>query len=112
RRWTPRRRLRSSRRLGRSLPGTRPSCCRRPAATSGIGWIRRGRLSKLGVRLGDNRGGVRVEAIERPLLRLGRLELDAGLRALRPGLAASDLVVTATVEVPVSDSEPQYAWEV
>jgi hypothetical protein len=53
-----------------------------------------------------------VEAIERPLLRLGRLELDAGLRALRPGPAASDLVVTATVEVPVSDSEPQYAWEV
>ncbi|HEY1005169.1 MAG TPA: hypothetical protein VGD83_36595 [Streptosporangiaceae bacterium] len=53
-----------------------------------------------------------MEAIERPLLRLGRLELDAGLRALRPGPAASDLVVTATVEVPVSDSEPQYAWEV
>jgi len=53
-----------------------------------------------------------VEAIERPLLLLGRLELDAGLRALRPGPAASDLVVTATVEVPVSDSEPQYAWEV
>src|SRR4029077_12939951 len=48
----------------------------------------------------------------RPLLLLGRLELDAGLRALRPGPAASDLVVTATVEVPVSDSEPQYAWEV
>src|SRR4029077_13462626 len=47
-----------------------------------------------------------------PLLLLGRLELDAGLRALRPGPAASDLVVTATVEVPVSDSEPQYAWEV
>src|SRR5690242_607951 len=82
------------------------------AATSGIGWILRGRLSKLGVRLGDNLGGVRVEAIERPLLRLGRLELDAGLRALRPGPAASDLVVTAAVEVPVSDSEPQYAWEV
>ena len=53
-----------------------------------------------------------MEAIERPLLLLGRLELDAGLRALRPGPAASDLVVTATVEVPVSDSEPQYAWEV
>jgi hypothetical protein len=53
-----------------------------------------------------------VEAIERPLLRLGRLELDAGLRALRPGPAVSDLVVTAAVEVPVSGSEPQYAWEV
>jgi hypothetical protein len=53
-----------------------------------------------------------VEAIERPLLRLGRLELDAALRALRPGPAASDLVVTATVEVPASDSEPQYAWDV
>jgi hypothetical protein len=53
-----------------------------------------------------------VEAIARPLLRLGRLELDAGLRALRPGAAASDLVVTAAVEVPVSSSEPQYAWDV
>jgi hypothetical protein len=29
-----------------------------------------------------------VEATERPLLRLGRLELDASLRALRPGPAA------------------------
>jgi quercetin dioxygenase-like cupin family protein len=27
-------------------PGTRPSCCRRPATTSGIGWIIRGRLGK------------------------------------------------------------------
>src|SRR4030095_12608255 len=36
---------------------------------------------------------------------------DAGLRALRPGPAASDLVVTAAVEVPGSDSKPQYAWE-
>lgn len=53
-----------------------------------------------------------MEAIARPLLRLGRLELDAGLRALRPGAAASDLVVTAAVEVPVSSSEPQYAWDV
>lgn len=53
-----------------------------------------------------------MDAIARPLLRLGRLELDAGLRALRPGTAASDLVVTATVEVPVSGSEPQYAWKV
>jgi release factor family 2 len=47
-----------------------------------------------------------------PLLRLGRLELDPGLRALEPGSVASDLVVTATVEVPVSVSEPQYAWDV
>jgi Bacterial archaeo-eukaryotic release factor family 2 len=46
------------------------------------------------------------------LLRLGRLELDPGLRALQPGSAASGLVVTATVEVPESVSEPQYAWDV
>jgi len=47
-----------------------------------------------------------------PLLRLGRLELDPGLRALRPGPAPSDLVATATVEVPPSASQRQYAWEV
>jgi len=46
------------------------------------------------------------------LLRLGRLELDPGLRALQPGTAASDLVVTATVEVPESGSELGYAWDV
>jgi len=46
------------------------------------------------------------------LLRLGRLELSPALRALQPGSAASDLVVTATVEVPESGSEPQYAWDV
>jgi Bacterial archaeo-eukaryotic release factor family 2 len=46
-----------------------------------------------------------------PLLRLGRLELEPGLRALRPA-SASDLVVTATVGVPESVSEPQYAWDV
>jgi hypothetical protein len=46
------------------------------------------------------------------LLRLGRLELDPALRAFQPGPAASDLVVTATVEVPDSESEPQYAWDV
>jgi hypothetical protein len=46
------------------------------------------------------------------LLRLGRLELDPELRAFQPGPAASDLVVTATVEVPDSESEPQYAWDV
>ena len=39
----------------------------------------------------------------RPLLRLGRLELDPGLRAFQPGSAASGLVVTATVEVPLED---------
>ena len=47
-----------------------------------------------------------------PLLRLGRLVLDAGLRALQPGHDASGLVVTATVEVPDSVSEPEYAWDV
>jgi release factor family 2 len=53
-----------------------------------------------------------VETIALPLLRLGRLELDAGLRALRPGLAAADLAVTATVEAPESVSQRQYAWDV
>ena len=47
-----------------------------------------------------------------PLLRLGQLELDPGLRTLQPGQDASGLVATATVEVPDSVSEPQYAWEV
>jgi Bacterial archaeo-eukaryotic release factor family 2 len=46
-----------------------------------------------------------------PLLRLGRLDLNSGLRALRPG-SAGDLVVTATVEAPQSQPEPQYAWDV
>jgi len=50
--------------------------------------------------------------ITAPLLRLGRLELDPGLRALEPAPAGSDPVVTATVETPVSESEPQYAWDV
>ena len=50
--------------------------------------------------------------ITRPLLRLGRLELDPGLRAVQPDSAASGPVVTATVEVPESVSERQYAWEV
>jgi hypothetical protein len=31
--------------------------------------------------------------VTRPLLRLGRLELDPGLRAFQPGSAASGLVV-------------------
>jgi hypothetical protein len=50
--------------------------------------------------------------IANPLLRLGRLELDPRLRALEPDSGAPGPVVTATVEVPVSESEPQYAWEV
>jgi Bacterial archaeo-eukaryotic release factor family 2 len=47
-----------------------------------------------------------------PLLRLGRIQLDPRLRALRPGTDASDLVVTAAVPVPDSPGEVQYAWEV
>jgi hypothetical protein len=47
----------------------------------------------------------------RPLLRLGRLDLNRGLRALRPDSPA-DVVVTATVEAPDSEPEPQYAWDV
>jgi hypothetical protein len=47
-----------------------------------------------------------------PLLRLGRLHLDPGLRALQPGSAASGLVVTATVPVPESSANRQYAWDV
>src|SRR5262249_56315892 len=47
-----------------------------------------------------------------PLLRLGRLEIGPGLRALQPGPAASGLVVTAVVQVPDSGSERQYAWDV
>ena len=46
------------------------------------------------------------------LLRLGRLELSPALLALQPGPAVSDLVVTATVEVPESESEPGNAWDV
>ncbi len=47
-----------------------------------------------------------------PLLRLGRLRLDPGLRALQPGSTASGLVVTATVPVPDSSANRQYAWDV
>jgi len=47
-----------------------------------------------------------------PLLRLGRLRLDLGLRALQPGSAASGLVATATVTVPESSANRQYAWDV
>ena len=53
-----------------------------------------------------------METTGLPLLRLGRLELTPELRALKPGTAVADLVVTATVEVPASGSEPQYAWDV
>ena len=51
-------------------------------------------------------------SIALPLSRLGRLELDPGLRALQSGPAGSDLVVTATVELPESASERQHAWDV
>jgi len=47
-----------------------------------------------------------------PLLRLGRLQLDPGLRALRPGSARPGHVVTATVTVPDSSADQQYAWDV
>jgi hypothetical protein len=47
-----------------------------------------------------------------PLLRLGRLQLDPRLRALRPGTNASDLVVTAAVPVPDAPGHLQPAWEV
>jgi hypothetical protein len=50
--------------------------------------------------------------ITHPLLRLGRLHLDPGLRALQPGSAASDRVVTATVPVPDAPANRSYAWEV
>jgi hypothetical protein len=50
--------------------------------------------------------------ITHPLLRLGRLTLGAGLRALAPGSAASGLVVTATVAVPESPVSRPYAWDV
>jgi hypothetical protein len=50
--------------------------------------------------------------IVHPLLRLGRLRLSRPLRALKPGAAASDLVVTATVPVPDSSTNRQYAWDV
>ena len=47
-----------------------------------------------------------------PLLRLGRLALSPGLHALQPGSAVSGLVVTATVPVPESSADRQYAWDV
>ena len=51
-------------------------------------------------------------SITLPLLKLGRLQLDPGLRALQPGSAPSGLVVTATVPVPESSASRQYAWDV
>ncbi len=51
-------------------------------------------------------------SITLPLLKLGRLQLDPGLRALQPGSAPSGLVVTATVPVPESSANRQYAWDV
>jgi Bacterial archaeo-eukaryotic release factor family 2 len=53
-----------------------------------------------------------VPMITLPLLRLGRLQLDPGLRDLEPGSAGSGQFVTATVAVPESADEQQYAWEV
>ena len=47
-----------------------------------------------------------------PMLRLGRLDLDPGLRDLQPGQAASDRVVTAVVDVPESATELEHAWDV
>src|SRR5260370_34548632 len=51
-------------------------------------------------------------SITLPLLRLVRLQLGPGLRALQPGSAATGLVVTATVPVPQSPASLQYAWDV
>jgi Bacterial archaeo-eukaryotic release factor family 2 len=60
-----------------------------------------------------DRDSVRTDtSITLPLLRLGRLQLGPGLRALQPGSAPSGLVVTATVPVPQSSANPQYAWDV
>jgi hypothetical protein len=43
-----------------------------------------------------------------PLARLGRLDLPASLRNLRPAAP----VVTAVATAPASDSEAQHAWDV
>jgi len=51
-----------------------------------------------------------ASTITHPLLRLGRLELGPGLRALQPGPAASDLVMTASVPVPTAGN-PARAWD-
>ena len=47
-----------------------------------------------------------------PLLRLGRLELGPGLRALQPGSAATGLVVTATVPMLGQPADQPGAWDV
>ena len=47
-----------------------------------------------------------------PLLRLGRLQLDPGLRTLQPGSAATGLVVTATVPVLAQPADQPQAWDV
>jgi hypothetical protein len=53
-----------------------------------------------------------ASTITHPLLRLGRLELSRGLRALQPGPAASESVLTATVPVPEAAGNPAHAWDV
>jgi hypothetical protein len=50
--------------------------------------------------------------ITHPLLRLGRLTLGPGLRALTPRSAEIRPVVTATVVVPDSEVSRSYAWDV
>jgi Bacterial archaeo-eukaryotic release factor family 2 len=47
-----------------------------------------------------------------PLLRLGRLPLGPGLRALQPGSDAASLVVTATVPVPGQPADNPQAFDV
>jgi Bacterial archaeo-eukaryotic release factor family 2 len=47
-----------------------------------------------------------------PLLRLGRLQLDHGLRDLPVGPGASGPVVTATVSVPDTPVDRSYEWDV
>ena len=47
-----------------------------------------------------------------PLLRLGRLQLDPALAALRPGSASSGLVATAAVAVPDSPADRASVWDV
>jgi hypothetical protein len=51
-----------------------------------------------------------ASTITHPMLRLGRLELSPGLRAVQPGPAGSDLVVTASVPVPAAGN-PRQAWD-
>jgi hypothetical protein len=47
-----------------------------------------------------------------PLARLGRLDLPAPLRDLRPAVPGSAPVVTAIAAATFSSSEAQYAWDV